>query len=114
MSATGFVDGPKSLFIILLCGLILLPLSVFAQGGLLDELEEETPCTAELVSEVKAYQPGVPFRLGVWIKPLPGWHGYWHSPPRWRRSSGGPLGPAIRLEDQRTELSGARKNGRVR
>ncbi len=71
---------PKLLYSLLILALTLLPISTWGQGGLLDELEEEVPCSAQLLAEVSAFQPGVPFEIGVWIEPLPGWHGYWHSP----------------------------------
>ena len=35
--------------------------------------------TAKLVSDVSAIEPGKPFRLGVLIDMLPGWHVYWKS-----------------------------------
>ncbi|MGE4618784.1 MAG: protein-disulfide reductase DsbD domain-containing protein [Planctomycetota bacterium] len=51
-----------------------------AQEGILDELAAEDPCSMELFSSVKTYQPGVSFEVGVMITPEDGWHGYWHSP----------------------------------
>ncbi|MAJ29321.1 hypothetical protein CBD41_07880 [bacterium TMED181] len=80
MSAIGIGETPKYLFSVLIYALILFPNVAEGQGGLLDELEEDVPCTAELIAEVSAFQPGLPFEVGVWVKPIPGWHGYWHSP----------------------------------
>ena len=50
-----------------------------AQDSILDELEEQDPCSIDIFSSVKQFQAGVPFQVGVLVKPLPGWHGYWHS-----------------------------------
>jgi DsbC/DsbD-like thiol-disulfide interchange protein len=50
-----------------------------AQDSVLDQFEAEDPCSIGIYSSVKQFQPGVPFQVGVLIKPLPGWHGYWHS-----------------------------------
>lgn len=65
------------LFLMVMAG-PLLP-DLHAQDSILDELEAEDPCSIEIYSAVKRFQPGVPFQVGVLIKPLPGWHGYWHS-----------------------------------
>lgn len=64
--------------ILVLLFLAVTPLS--GQDGILDELEEQDPCSIRLFSSVKAYQPGVSFEVGVLIEPESGWHGYWHSP----------------------------------
>lgn len=59
--------------------LLLLVTPVSGQDGILDELEEQDPCSVRVFSSVRTYQPGVSFEVGVLVEPKPGWHGYWHS-----------------------------------
>lgn len=70
----------RSLYTFWMLCLVLVPLTTQAQGGLLDDLEEDNPCSVELISTVSAFQVGVPFEVGVFVKPIKDWHGYWHSP----------------------------------
>ena len=63
----------------LLFSLMLMAVPVTGQGGILDELEEQDPCSIEIFSEVTTFQPGTAFEVGVMIRPVEGWHGYWHS-----------------------------------
>ncbi len=67
------------LLLILLLSMAIFGSGLPAQDSVLDQFEAEDPCSIGIFSSVKQFQPGVPFQVGVLIKPLPGWHGYWHS-----------------------------------
>ncbi len=60
---------------LLALGMLLLPASLPGQTYQGRELVQ-----ASLVSEVSAFVPGEPFRVGVLLRMAPGWHTYWEFP----------------------------------
>jgi thiol:disulfide interchange protein DsbD len=89
-------------------------LSVLLLGSILDPARgaepgaafapaKEAPATAEIVSEVKAFAPGQPFRVALKIRHAPHWHTYYLNPGqvgmppavKWELPAGFSAGPLL-------------------